>query len=132
MVYLFGTKIKSQAHRSSVNKLPVKLLNRYFLMAQVTPVKYSSTEIQYELEGTTPSLHESFCVHGIPVFLLQNGGLCTSLSTYLPVYLLLLHLHNAIIVNRYRYLIIILRLPIFIRLNNTIWPKALTYLVYSQ
>lgn len=34
-------------------------------MAQVTPVKYSCTEIQYELEGTTPSLHESFRVHYI-------------------------------------------------------------------
>jgi len=70
-------------------------------MAQVAPVKYSCTEIQYELEGTTPSLHESFRV---PILYIIQYSFCET-EACVPSYLLptclptILHLHNAIIVN---------------------------------
>jgi hypothetical protein len=70
-------------------------------MAQVTPVKiYSCTEIQYELEGTYRYTNRSAYTVFQYSFCETGARLCTSLSAYLPTaYLLLLHLHNAIIVN---------------------------------
>lgn len=77
-------------------------------MAQVTPVKYSYTEIQYELwRGpiATRIVPRTRCSSIIPsakrelVYVLISTYLPTQrLPTYLLL-LLIIHLHNAIIVN---------------------------------